>query len=349
MARQSFVANLESLRGLAAATVCLFHAGDIRFHGASAGASPIAVLLDGLGAVVLFFVLSGYVLRRSLEPRRQTPWPALAAAFLTARGFRLYPTVIATVLLMAAVAALAGGHLYSPVEILRNAALLDTTINGVFWTLQVEVVGSALIVVAFLIERRFGLGPLLALAVFSLPLPFIGLSARDFGATPMGLLQAFLLGYLAAAMPRPKLAGPAATWGLLALGVGGFYAANVIGNPLFQWSHLLTEAAAVALVLVLSAEGFERALVWPPLRGLGVLSYSFYALHPLGLGVAGVVVGWLGGLDIPAWIGVAVAVLTSVAASIPIAAAMHFLVERPGIRLGRWTLSVWPRRAPAPA
>ena len=54
------------------------------------------------------------------------------------------------------------GRGYPDAELLRNALLLTTTMNGGFWTLQVEVFGSILVLVFFLLERRSGLSSILA-------------------------------------------------------------------------------------------------------------------------------------------------------------------------------------------
>src|SRR6266446_1662060 len=106
MTNGRFVPSLESARGLAALTVCLFHASEMYFQGAVVVAKNTAggTLLNGHGAVILFFVLSGYVLRASLEKKIKSRTLALAVDFLIARFFRLFPIIIASVALFLCVA-----------------------------------------------------------------------------------------------------------------------------------------------------------------------------------------------------------------------------------------------------
>src|SRR5882724_5024917 len=84
-----FYAPIESLRGIAALMVAGFHASQARFAGEALNhASPgtdglvdrwlgpvLPLLLDGRGAVVLFFVISGFVLSLARGPA-----PLLGAA-----------------------------------------------------------------------------------------------------------------------------------------------------------------------------------------------------------------------------------------------------------------------------
>src|SRR5580704_7413811 len=96
--RSRFLSSLESLRGFAALTVCLFHAADIQYAGEQIlqQHAALRLVLNGHGAVILFFVLSGFVLRLSLDTRAGTSNALLSLKFVTARLFRLYPVVIAT-------------------------------------------------------------------------------------------------------------------------------------------------------------------------------------------------------------------------------------------------------------
>ena len=59
-----------------------------------------------------------------------------APDYLVARLFRLLPLVIASSLLYLLVTS------PSPRELLANMVLLSTSMNGVLWSLQVEMIGS---------------------------------------------------------------------------------------------------------------------------------------------------------------------------------------------------------------
>ena len=82
------LAELDGLRGLAALSVFFCHAGMF-----GPPWNVLAFLGDGSAAVDLFFVLSGFVLARSLLARRQNYWE-----FVWRRVARLYPAYWGAVL-----------------------------------------------------------------------------------------------------------------------------------------------------------------------------------------------------------------------------------------------------------
>ncbi|MBS0244522.1 MAG: acyltransferase, partial [Proteobacteria bacterium] len=100
------VEKLESVRGVAALAVVLDHCrasydwqGTLAVLDQIVGASPLALLMDGSAAVIMFFVLSGYVLSLSYLRGRPLPY----ASFVVRRGCRLYIPFALTTLLAAAV------------------------------------------------------------------------------------------------------------------------------------------------------------------------------------------------------------------------------------------------------
>lgn len=332
-----FIASLESVRGLAALTVCLFHAADVQFMGAPVleATSAARVLLDGHGAVVLFFVLSGFVLRSSLESRIAAPSLAVAAGFVTARVFRLFPVIIVTVLVFAAVAPLARGQSAQVGDVIRNALLLDINLVGAFWTLQVEVFGSALVLAAFLIERRFGIWAVVAMTAALLPLSFLGSLAVIGGVVSSGLFYTFLCGYLVAALPRKAIRSSRQAALICCGAVIAFYAASVFGFVLTQWLLLVTTISASLIVYVLSTDRCRNLLQWGPVRLLGGLSYSFYALHGLGLDLAQSFAAPIEKLDPARWIAVVLLLAVAAGAAFLFSIPMNYFIERPGVSAGR--------------
>jgi peptidoglycan/LPS O-acetylase OafA/YrhL len=213
--------------------------------------------------------------------------------------------------------------------------LLETTINGAFWTLQVEVFGSLLVLAAFLIERRAGVWTVAGLAACLLPLSFMGSKAVIAGQVGSGLFYSFLLGYLAAVIRPLETVSRRRLLSLLALALIGFYAAYAAGYVLKQWLLLVTTLSATIIVAVLASDRCRDLLQWRPLRVLGAVSYSFYALHPFGLDLAQ---RWLtsnAAADWPRGAIVAVSLIIAAATTFVVALPMHRLVERPGNRLGR--------------
>jgi exopolysaccharide production protein ExoZ len=141
----NFIPELESLRGLAAVSVLAFHAFDMRNETAVTGLAP----------VVLFFVLSGFVLARWLENN-----PGVRD-FFVGRLFRLFPAAAACVLLLTALHWAFGFYVgflasFDPLNVLLNAIMIRSDINGVMWSMTVECFASPLILVAFFAYRWRG-------------------------------------------------------------------------------------------------------------------------------------------------------------------------------------------------
>ena len=96
-----FIPGMEFLRGIAALSVVLYHVwqGFADTPATGLDAFLFQVLKgfgNGIGAVVAFFVISGFVLARSLEAN---PDPV---RFFKNRLFRLFPAGIAVVALLTA-------------------------------------------------------------------------------------------------------------------------------------------------------------------------------------------------------------------------------------------------------
>lgn len=328
-----FIPGLESIRGLAALSVCLFHASAIRV-----GGTPLIedkswppILFNGHGAVILFFVLSGFVLRLSLSNKWTVPAKTVSVDFVLARLFRLIPVIVATVLVIAVVNWVCHGQPTSLLELFLNATLLKTTINGAFWTLQIEAFGSILILIVFLVERRVGLWSVFVMTGILLP--------ASFGGHRWGLiipfLYSFLFGYVVATQPK-AVAWLAPRGGIILLGaLAGFYGAAALGYVLKQWLLLLTVISATLIVALLSTKHYRGALEWRPVRTLGTLSYSFYALHPLGLDAASWIGNRLQALTTPTSLIILASLAVSVTLSVLLAIGMHHFVERPGLSTGR--------------
>ncbi|MGH6737905.1 MAG: acyltransferase family protein, partial [Bradyrhizobium sp.] len=92
--QRGFLPRIESLRGLAALTVALMHVTMSWFTAQprgildEVGLKAIKAVGNGFGAVVAFFVISGFVLARSLDRDFS------ATRFASARIFRLFPAAI---------------------------------------------------------------------------------------------------------------------------------------------------------------------------------------------------------------------------------------------------------------
>lgn len=125
---------LDLIRFIAAIAVVLYH-----YLARSNPPFPqlAAIAQFGYLGVPLFFMISGFVIAASAEQR--TPWQ-----FAIARAARLYPAYWAAVLFTSAIVWLLGTNPPSVVQILANLTMLNdyagiANIDGVYWTLQVEL------------------------------------------------------------------------------------------------------------------------------------------------------------------------------------------------------------------
>jgi peptidoglycan/LPS O-acetylase OafA/YrhL len=364
--RSSFL-RLDSLRGLAALAVAGYHFGGCGPHGVALlptaawpGADPLqnavrrvgVVVLSSHAAVLLFFVLSGFVLRLSLARGPRAPGAASARFFL-ARVFRLYPITLAGVLL-AVLAAPAG--LPPAREVVANALLLSASLNGVLWSLQVEMLMVPFLLALYFLERRRGPGLLAAVAVVTSALAFKPgwavwppLSTNFF---------AFVLGMLVPTVGRRLAAGRTGRGAALALALAA--AAFLLPNPCFgRYSKFSTVTEGYAAFVLVSLAAYRpdlralRWLDWRPLRLLGTASGSYYVLHmatvPVATAVAAALVPAAWSASAPAFVGVSVLAAWLLALA-PLTVGTYYLVEAPGVALGRRAVK-WLRldAKPAPA
>lgn len=351
------LSELDALRGIAAFLVLLQHARVMGLdprpfehplleRGAHAlmHFSPLRVLEFGRGAVLFFFVLSGYVLTRALV-RNGSPG---LLAFAAQRTIRLMVPVFASVLLSAglyaAVAdpALLAGELRDraldiwevapgALDVLRESALLRTAsdpvqLNPVLWSLVHEWRLTLLLPLVLLFRGRVWW--LLALGCVGMALGALGSGSEDrvlLGERLHSTVVSTLYFSLAvAAGAALALAGP-----LPLLTRDQRLAAGVAAVALFGLSDVAVYAGAALLIVVAQQPGgFQRSLRRAPLVWLGHVSYSLYLVHAPVL-VASMVL--LHGV-LPLWAGL----VAGMGAALAAAAAFHRLVEAPSRDLARW-------------
>ena len=202
MNKTDFLPRLESLRGVAALTVVGYHVyGQLSggllygwFDGLALKA--VSAVSNGFGAVVTFFVLSGFVLARSLDGN---PDPV---RFFRNRVFRLFPAAMAVVALLTALHWKFGLFIgyeagFDPLDVILNLLMIRSDINGVMWSLTVECVATPLILLSVWLLRKQGERPLWILITVLLALsswgPYVHLLG---GFANLAPLYAFVVGVL---------------------------------------------------------------------------------------------------------------------------------------------------------
>jgi len=350
--RQQREPELDGLRAIAATQVLLFHC--LSAVGATTEVQhwlitgPPAAVANGASAVVLFFVLSGYVLAGSFLRDAS----ALGAgAFLVRRMLRLYPAFLAA-LAAAWLVSMIVPHFddgagqsawlraHAQLRLSAGQLLLSALAPGaayelvpVGWTLRLELIYSLLFPMLMVIALRTHVAVLVLPAALSLLL------------TPSRLINyafPFTVGIAMYACRERIHASDrgvrAIRWPLLLVAAGGY-----LLPPTHLWpaSRLLgmglATLGAASLMLLARMPPLAPLLRSPAMVRLGEISYSLYLLH---VPVVLLVAPWLLGGE-PAedaatatmrWllVGVAVLPLTIVAASF-----VHRTIELPGIEAGR--------------
>jgi peptidoglycan/LPS O-acetylase OafA/YrhL len=271
-----FIPRLESLRGLAALSVLGFHAYGNR-HDTNVG---------GMAPVVLFFVLSGFVLARSLD-RNADP-----LNFFRNRVFRLFPAAAASVFLLTVLYWQFDFYIGFPTShdwtnIILNALMIRSDINGVMWSLTVECVASPLIFASFLARKAYGNRPLIVVCAILFGLSFWGDYVHLLGGfTSLAPLYSFVVGvalhFAAKDAKSPSYVLGATTVGLAVLlfcGLRKHNALTILGDTIGSGAliYLIATAKNSRVFFLLDAR---------PVRFLGKISFSFYLLHPIALGLA---------------------------------------------------------------
>ena len=341
------LAHVDSLRLVAAGLVVLQHFAE-RLSGALAAA--LTEPGPGVAGVVLFFLISGYVIPFSV--RGGLNW----RSFAVRRLLRIYPLFLVALALVA----LAGwGGLLGQWHDLPQAGALRWASNllliqdfvgvrpilGVSWTLIFELVWYAMFAAALLI-----LGPragnVLAVAV---PVCLLVLAAASLMAgwrIPLGrpgLIHAAVLGYQTFRYRTGALSSRG-FGGSVAAFVAATWLASIVSFGVFVHGHVTL--GQVLGPWTLATVIFLGVILWPRLRGSGLLdhglaprlgaaSYSVYLFHPVAMAaalqyapgafvpVAGVLTGLLawGGYRLVELPGIALARRLTVRAAEPVRAA----------------------------
>ncbi|MGQ9426321.1 acyltransferase family protein [Gilvimarinus sp. F26214L] len=354
--------SLDALRGVAALLVVWQHSSEIFVrnpeiarHGTFLADMANTVDFGRIG-VICFFLISGFVIPYSLSGTG-----AGIRRFAIRRFFRLYPAYWVS-LLAALLGTIAfGGPDFSIGTMAANVTMVQdllgfTSIQGLYWTLTVELVFYVLCALVFscgMLERPLallliawsGLGAFVGWQLIGRVFPALGDVSPTVSYMPYCIAVMFCGALIRYCYERDR----GFVYALLA--VGGVFSLpltvlvlhvvsiDIGSDPVrFGAAHIIALAVFVAVLRI----GRQ-----PPafLILLGTVSYSLYLFHP-------VVIGFLGWLIEHGWgtflagrpLGVYIAL--SAALTFPLAWLVYRGVEAPAIGIGR-SLS-GPRRELAP-
>ncbi len=368
--------QLDALRGLAALSVVFLHYLSINAvytdscvaSIASCGGwlyalkySPLHLLFAGNEAVILFFILSGFVLYVSYDV---VDWQSYGR-YLVRRFFRInVPFYTACALAFLCIwllqpVPIPGLSSYFNEHWTHLPGIRDVILWGLFvfgfdqqltvspaWSLVFEIHYSIAFPLLVWLVRRFRPLPLIAGALLASLLASVGIKVfgdhvfiKTFTYAPDFLLGALLAHYRAVwtplftAMEHRRVAA----LGSLALLA---YTYNWWCFPAIKNLHWLyvqkifvLPGAAVLIMICASRTVLGGALLFPSIQSLGRMSYGIYLVHILPVLV-------LGHLFFARW-GYWPVVLVSLALTLLLAKASWELVEAPAIRLARRLNERW--------
>ncbi|CAM3526504.1 acyltransferase [Paenibacillus lupini] len=376
--------ELDSLRGLAALTVVFCHfllifpAMDYLYSNPDGEGSiwvkaltysPLHLLWGGHEAVILFFLLSGFVLTLPFLKSKQAYIP-----YLIRRICRIYlPYLIAVVIALIACVSLYSGVVsglsewfnirwVDPISIKAILAHLSLILlpgsmmneyNAVLWTLVHEMRISIIFpLVVFAVNRlswrnSLILAVLISLAGFSgkyIAYPFHGNEL----VTTLQYLGIFVVGSLLAKHKNTlqqffmKLTAAKSAI-LLVFAVLSytyswwfFYDIKIIHLEIIN-DWIITVGASIFILFALYSKAFSRVLLVKPIHYLGRISYSLYLYHFIVL----ISLVHLFNGQLPIWL---ITVLSFLAA-LAISSVAYHLIELPAIRIGKHLSSYAKRKS----
>jgi peptidoglycan/LPS O-acetylase OafA/YrhL len=294
------VTQLDAIRGIAAVTVVCHHWWAIsQFHPPPWIFLP---LITGREAVILFFVLSGYVLSLPIWSGRQLPYPE----YIIRRIFRIYiPFVFALALSALGCWIFFGTHLpltsfyqttwQTPLTASLFARELlmppNSVLNGAIWSLRYEMEVSIIfpLLCAFLLRTgRYAwlvLCILLRIADWSLVHGYFG--GPNIAAINLGRFFYFSIFFIIGATlarERTTLARLIARTPRPALWAAFLFALALYCNTMFVYtsvptSDFFTMLGAASVIVLVQDPRLKLGLNSAIPQYLGRISYSMYLVH----------------------------------------------------------------------
>lgn len=339
------IESLDGLRGIAAIVVVIYHSVLVvpEISGALVDGveptfgtaewvalrTPVRLLIMGPESVMIFFILSGFVLTLGLVGRKMTR--PFVSSYLARRVVRLYVPVLAAVLFALALAVavprdtgaasswIASHKDPSPLVVVRDAILLlgTSNLNSPLWSLKWEVWFSLLLPLIWVIFRTVRVERWWVLAI---PILLFMSFIADFPVVREALPLAFITGGLLKYLPVFCLGmilalkvGTFRTWyqsasvtvrSVLWAGVATLFLVPPLVEPFAPLSPLvrgefwvlsLLGSLGVVMLVTVSLSA-DRFLASRPVMFFGRRSFSLYLVHEPIIVAAALLVGATGWL-----------------------------------------------------
>lgn len=277
-----------------------------------------SVVPAGYWGVILFFVLSGYLITRLLSAETDQTGRVDLRSFYLKRGLRLYPALIVFSLVLVAATATDWSQVGPVLGYYANYARIAGVDLGLLthtWFLAVMAhfyLLWPLVIAAVPARFRLRTVGLLAVAAIAWRIIAIGVMSPGwvYNATDTNAAALLVGCYLGVARPRPwRFSG----WSIPALFTLMLVPVFGEDGSLLLWGFFVAlglSVVAVQYAVTRPAWLENRVLVW-----LGSITYGIYLWHYLFVRI-----------DIPVWVALPV--------SVAAAAASWYLVERPVLRWG---------------
>jgi peptidoglycan/LPS O-acetylase OafA/YrhL len=361
--------RLQSLRGIAALCVAVGHSFTLvpngRIEGTNFALRPTnaflatgEILIQPNTAVIVFYVLSGFVLAEAFRRQRSRVFSRHILAFAARRIWRLVPVMWLSIVFAALVLFLVPHAPHSGATdwfnasinvdvtlaaVLTNLAGLSHSLNSVLWSIQIELVMIGLLPFMVLICDRTSLSADYAILC---ALCLISISGWDWFWNSILFTYCFYLGVM---LPKvlsdeaaPRLLGNGigilASLGLL-LPIDYLYASHQLWMPYKFIADALISFHLIAFLMLRPNGAAISLLEQPILVWLGDISYSFYCYTMSVLIVTGslvlaiVPISWLAN-DFVATLATLAAGASCVVISLALAQFSFKRIEMPGVRIG---------------
>lgn len=330
--------ELDGLRGYAAIVVVIYHSIlgldgtqlDRILRGAWSNLGPYEVatkiffkVFDGELAVTLFFILSGAVLFRSLM-REDGGLGGIAGKFYVRRFFRIYPALLACLIVCGLAFAVAGRGVTMQ-DFVANALLYDFRINGATWTINAEMIAPVFLLLCYAgyrVGKEWGLAIVAFGLMYLLTLPQFDGYLVSFRISWLG----FALGALIPTRIGQSVASILPRWSWMVA---------LIALVILRWPlREVSIALLVATIYYRRADVIDTFLSDRVSQFLGKISYSFYLFNVLFLElICDRLRQYPWAVAHPLETGVCVAVVVT-ACTIPVAYLSWAYIEMPFNRLG---------------